>query len=349
MTKKRAVFVDDEAQVLRSLKRGLRQHCGDWDFQFETLPAQALESILNDNPMVVISDRKMHEMDGEALLSEVKHSAPHVVRVLLTGDTSEKAVIASARTAHILLAKPFEISELSDVLDRAGALNQLPLNDQQRSALGQIQNLPVLPKIFHDLTTYLKVNANPDISEVVKLIKSDLGITAKLIQVANSSFFGYQSVTHSIEQVVMRLGFDLVRQLIALMVLNQGESFQKVLEQSEKITDIMKQRASELGQSKESIERLSLLGLLHGIGRLVPTIEESDKQSDIVGAYLLTLCGFDRDIIDAVMFQSQPEQQTPISPLTCQLHVAKLLSSDVNLNEISVQVVECAQLCLGRE
>lgn len=344
MNRVRALFVDNEEHILRSLKRGLRQHSNGWEFQFETSPVQALKMVPEETPAVIISDLEMAEMDGEDLLTRVKQSFPDIVRVLLTADTSEKAVMASVQAAHILLPKPYELSELRDVLDRAYALKKLSLSDEQRSELGKLQNLPVLPKVFHELTDYFNLNSSPDIGVVVELIKRDLGITAKLMQVANSSFFGYQAPTNSLEQMVMRLGFVLVRQLIALMSLNNGGCFQGVLDRANQVTALMHQQAEQSGQRKEDIERLSMLGLLHGLGCLVPSATNtSGQQNDITGAYLLSLWGFDSEIVNAVMFQSAPELQKPMAQITCQLYIAKQLNTGAVLGEIPGAVIECAK------
>lgn len=340
MGRYRAVIVDDEEHILRAIRRGLRSHIRDWDFIFTTQPSEALKDIASTSPSIVITDRKMLEMDGGTFLSHVKECSPEAVRVLMSGDTSEKTVITSAEKAHILIGKPFEISELRDVLERAIAIGGMDIDDNQREFLGRLKSLPVLPKAYHELTTYLNQEPEPNLNEVVRIIKHDPGVTAKLVQVANSSFFGSQHATHELEVIVMRLGFDLIRQLIVVMSLNQDEHHKRLLEASESVAKEMRILAEQAGKDKSTVEQAYILGLLHDLGKVVSS---GNIDSELVGAYLLTLWGFNEEIVNAVKYQLEPTSQIPISPLTCMLNQAILQISGVELNEIPTKVLECAR------
>lgn len=345
MERLRAVIVDDEAHILRSIRRGLRAHISDWDFVFTTKPAEALQDIKSRPPSVVITDRKMLEMDGGAFLCCVKKIAPKAIRVLMSGDMSEKTVITSAELAHILIGKPFEVADLSDVLKRAIALQLLDVDDKQREILGRLKGLPVLPQVYHELTTYLNEEPEPNLDEVVRVIKHDPGITAKLAQVANSSFFGSQHASHDLKVIVMRLGFDLIRQLIVVMSLNQDDHHKHIIEASEPVANEMRALAIQAGKDSSSVEQAYVLGLLHDLGSIVD-LESTDPEStdaELVGAYLLTLWGFTQELVQAVMYKLRPMNQTPISPLTCMLNQAILQCAGSELNEIPAKVVECAR------
>ncbi|WP_299178711.1 HDOD domain-containing protein [uncultured Neptuniibacter sp.] len=337
----KAVFIDDEKPVLRSIKRSLRDQSDRWDFVFESSPQAALSLIVSSPVSVVVADLKMIEMDGVTLLSLVKERVPDVLRVLLSGDTGDSTLLASANIAHLFLPKPFEQSELSDLLDRAYALRKLPIDDEQRMQLGRMQNLPILPHVFHEFSSYLNTHCEPEVEAVVSIINKDAAMTAKLVQVANSSFFGYQSRTFNLEQVVVRLGFELLRQLIVVMALMSDSHCRHGFVDSEQTALLMREISEQAGHNAQSVEKAYMLGLLHSLGTIT---QPWDNQSDLIGAYLLTLWGFDKEFCEAVLYQSQPLSQSPISQTTCLLYIAKQSQMGANMNEIPETITKYAQM-----
>ncbi|MFT6249597.1 MAG: DNA-binding NtrC family response regulator, partial [Cognaticolwellia sp.] len=62
MDKYRILFVDDEINILKSLKRGLRLHCPDWHVKFCISATDALLLLKEFQPLVVVSDKRMPGM-----------------------------------------------------------------------------------------------------------------------------------------------------------------------------------------------------------------------------------------------------------------------------------------------
>src|SRR5688572_7899014 len=83
--RRRILFIDDEPNVLASLRLATRPHQERCDFEFADSGADALERLRLRPFDVVISDLHMPYMDGYELLAEVKERFPSVVRLLLTG------------------------------------------------------------------------------------------------------------------------------------------------------------------------------------------------------------------------------------------------------------------------
>ena len=76
------LFVDDDENVLRSLKRLF------FEESFEVLTAgsgkEALEILKNKEVGVIVSDQRMPEMDGTQFLERAKKLAPCSVRIILS-------------------------------------------------------------------------------------------------------------------------------------------------------------------------------------------------------------------------------------------------------------------------
>jgi len=117
--------VDDEANVLSSLRRMLRGH-----FDVQTAPGgrEGLDVIDHDGPFaVVVADMRMPEMDGVEFLSRVKRTAPDTVRIMLTGNADMGTAVAAVNEGHIFrfLTKPCPRDILIMSIEDAAEQNRL--------------------------------------------------------------------------------------------------------------------------------------------------------------------------------------------------------------------------------
>jgi len=101
------VCVDDEKRVLESLQRMLRAE--PYGFLTTDDPAQALDWVRTGEVDLVISDFRMPEMSGTALLQIVKATSPRTGRILLTGYPADPGVLTGERDQLIrVCAKPWD-------------------------------------------------------------------------------------------------------------------------------------------------------------------------------------------------------------------------------------------------
>ena len=102
----RILLVDDEVNVLEGLRRNLRPF---FDVTTADSPDQALKLVATQGPYeVVVSDLRMPEMDGIALLCSIRKVSPDTVRVLLTGFGDMNSIIAAVNEGNVFrfLSKP---------------------------------------------------------------------------------------------------------------------------------------------------------------------------------------------------------------------------------------------------
>lgn len=108
------VFVDDELNILDSLKRVFRKN------RLKTLattdPHEALDAVARGTKLL-ISDQRMPSMKGVELLSKARDIDPRAYRILLTGhadiEAVEDAINKSAVTRY--LNKPWKSDELRQI------------------------------------------------------------------------------------------------------------------------------------------------------------------------------------------------------------------------------------------
>lgn len=109
------ICVDDEAPVLRSLVRLLRNE--PYEFRATTDPAEALGWVWEGGARVVITDQGMPGVTGMDLLAELRDTAPETVRVLMTGYPGmEKQMEAAPGRAEHLVRKPWDERRLPEAI-----------------------------------------------------------------------------------------------------------------------------------------------------------------------------------------------------------------------------------------
>ena len=84
--------------------------------------------------------------------------------------------------------------------------------DQNRlkKIVGDIVGLPTLPTVLANVT---KMMQNPRVSaaQVGTVIQSDVALTAKILKLVNSAFYGFPSRISTVTHAIVILGFNAVR------------------------------------------------------------------------------------------------------------------------------------------
>jgi len=138
------------------------------------------------------------------------------------------------------------------------------------SSLRQLSPAPmVLPRLQRLLT-----NPNSGLFDIVELVRLDPALTARVIQVSNSAWFGRGASCQTIEEAVNRVGFQQVYRLVATAAASA------VLEKSLStygLDDKMVWRsavacafAAEMlaAHVREVVAEAYTIGLLHAVGRV---------------------------------------------------------------------------------
>lgn len=359
--KKRILFVDDEVHVLQGLRRMLYPMRQEWDMAFAESGSAALEQLRQQRFDVIVTDMRMPEMDGAQLLTQVQQHYPHMVRIVLSGYSDRQLVLKSVGPAHQYLSKPCAAEKLKNTIARTGALRDLIDNDLLRQRVAGMQILPSLPTLYLELVE-ISQNPNASIEKITALIARDIGMTAKILQLANSAFFGIARHVSSTAQAVNLLGLDIVKALVLSgQVFTQFDSCQirqctlDTLWQHSLAVGACAKRIAQLeGCARTMIDDVFMAGMLHDAGKLILAanypkeyqhaqalgrhngLTDWQAESAVLGAshaevggYLLDLWGLPSEIVEAVAFHHCPDaspHQTFIG-LTA-IHVATAIVCD---------------------
>ncbi len=83
----------------------------------------------------------------------------------------------------------------------------------RKAILSRLHQLPTLPAVVQEVIASFQNEALDTVSLAEK-ITQDQGLSAKVLRVANSSFYGLSRKVSSIQDAIVVLGFDTVRSLV---------------------------------------------------------------------------------------------------------------------------------------
>ena len=282
--KKRIIFVDDEPSILEGLRNRLRRQRRVWEMSFVGSGREALQA-LSDEPFdVIVSDMRMPEMDGATLLASVQAKYPSVARIVLSGHSELESALRAVPVAHQFLTKPCDAGVLENVVERACRLQTLISDETVRNIVGKIEKLPPVPRVYTQLTAAL-TNEDTTVDEVCEILKQDMAICAKVLQVVNSAFFRLARTVTAIEEAVTYLGFNSIKQVALAAEVFQHNTAQRTpipLETLQNHAMLVASLASSFFTAKQQKDDAFVVGLLHDIGKLVLVVELPDHMDKVL-------------------------------------------------------------------
>ncbi len=206
------MFVDDEPNILRGLKRMTRLGCDGWEMLFAEGGEQALELLDGGKVDAVVSDMRMPGIDGAALLARIAERSPRTIRFLLSGHADLELTCSTVGVSHQFYAKPCDgrslVMTLTEILEWRDALAQATSQD----VTAEIDRLSANRDSFQQVSDLLD-DGRSDVSEIAEAIRRDTGLCIRMLQLANSAYFGNRRVTCDIGAAVGELGLEVLRTL----------------------------------------------------------------------------------------------------------------------------------------
>lgn len=135
------LLVDDEENILRSLRRVLRR--GSWEIETAPDAESALRLIERFRPGVVISDFRMPGMNGVDFLARVKDEVPHAQRIMLTGQADQTAIEEAINRSEVFrfISKPWNDAQLLLAVQSAFEQHSLLFDNLRLAELTHQQNI----------------------------------------------------------------------------------------------------------------------------------------------------------------------------------------------------------------
>lgn len=113
-------LVDDAPLVTSSLEAFLGLTFGEYTIKPFNNPLEALKTLEQDQPQLIISDFLMPEMDGIQFLGNARAVLPESTLILLTGYADKENAIAAVNDAHIFkyIEKPWNNEQLKQSVEQ---------------------------------------------------------------------------------------------------------------------------------------------------------------------------------------------------------------------------------------
>ena len=380
---KRIIFVDDDANLLGGLRRMLRPHRHEWEMEFYISGPQALEALASKPCDAVVSDMRMPGMDGAELLSKVKEISPASIRIALSGQTDPSAIYRCISHSHQHLAKPCDADQLRSTIARALSLQNIITLEPLKQLIASITSLPSLPEAYSRIMQELQSpHASPQ--AVAAIVESDVAMTARVLQLVNSAYFGLPRQVTSAAEAAMFLGTDVIRHIVLSTGIFsqfdddavQAMGLNDVWANCNRIGPLARAIALDFTQDKKTADDAMMAGMICDVGTLVLAVARPDDMTAIrnmgneqglpdwqieqdilgfshaeVGAYLIALWGLPNPIVEAVAFHHAPHKSvsTAFEPLTA-VHIACHLSSQPSHKDaVGLDMTYIERLQIARE
>jgi len=334
------LFVDDEPLLLQGLKRMLRGEREAWTMRFATSGREALSLLEREAFDALVTDLRMPGMDGEQLLNTVKEHHPHMVRIVLSGEMNQASNIKAVRCAHRYLAKPCDAETLKSTLSQVFALRRWVDDHRLKELLARLESLPSLPEAYAELLAEIQA-PNSSFRKVGDLIARDVGMTAKVLQIVNSAFFGLSRRILNPQDAVAMLGYDTLKALVlSTKIFSQFDAKRvrcldlNALWHHSMNTGLFA-RSIGVGEKlpRTAQDEAFTAGILHDVGKLILAHNFPETYADVImrsraqqrptaeleqecfgashadiGAYLLSLWGIGEEVVSAVVSHQCPQR-----------------------------------------
>lgn len=366
---RRILFVDDELNIVDGLRRSLRSHREHWDMVFCTSGPEALALVKTEGFDIVIADLRMPWMSGTELLTEIQRIAPGTIRMILSGQSEISAIVKAVGPSHQFLAKPCDLVVLERCIQRAFALREVTSDPRVLDLIGGIRTLPSIPSLYQRVVAAIK-DERP-LAEIGAIVSQDMGMTARVLQLVNSSYFGLARRIEDPAQAILMLGIDTLQSLVlGAKVFEEfstdAATLNTLWSRSSQAALIARKLCAFEKVDAVTATQTMVASFLHSVGlvalaarapelfnKVFSGLDAEPCQAEVqereligashtqIGAALLSLWGLPDAIAEAVAFQRcpGPMKANGFAPITF-VHVAQAFARGVPVDD-SRETLQC--------
>ncbi len=340
MEERRILFVDDEPYVLKGFRRNFRNLRKEFALFYVESAFEGLALSKEMEFDVVISDLKMPQMDGTTFLTEIQKKSPHTIRIMLTAQSEMLSPLSLVGVVHQYLIKPCNPEKLKSAILQASALHRLMKLNEPKDIISCINSLPLQKKTYENFQEKLK-QPSFYLNSQEKSTDAELSVATKILRMLNSQLSQNDKKINSLNEAVHILGENIVRDLAMSVQLfseaekSTGVSIPEVFVYHSITVGALAKKIAEIHSTeKEVIYKSFIAGVLHDIGKIVINSKLntliktcntstgpvrkglSESIHSNLGAFLTGLWGFPSDIIEAVGFHHNLEDNSssPFNP-----------------------------------
>ncbi len=323
--------------------------------------AELEKLVSSDELSVVITATDAPDGLGIRQFEELSKSYPEIVRLLIAHDELERKPNYAPGAINRIFRAGVSEFDVAKSIENSERLRSLLKEEGLTRRIASIRSLPALPKVYQQLREELQKD-EASAHKIAELIKSDVGITVKVLQIVNSAFFGLKTRIESPLQAVGMLGLDTVQNLVLTAGVFAefkdpgipGLSLERIYHDCLEVGARTKHLTSVLGLERRDGDDAIMAGMLHAVGQVILMTEFADELRQVptqsvsndlealqaqakllgvthaeIGAYLLSTWGFGDNIVEAIADHYLPSRvpKPMVNGLTA-VHVAYALHAD---------------------
>ncbi|MDH3891088.1 MAG: response regulator [candidate division Zixibacteria bacterium] len=365
MSRKRILFVfaNEQSATIEGIRQILARRQNEWEVEFVTNGAEALRAMKRCPSDIVLTDLDMPTMTGVELLKQISDLYPGTIRFIQTDASDRKVMLESTSIAHRLISKPCNPETLRGFLTTSLGLREVLAMEELHIRIAAIGTLPSPPEMYNRLMNEIQSDT-VSIGRIAALISEDISLTAKLLQMINSAYFGLSRHVDNVTQAVNLLGLEAVRGLVLTAgAFSQFDfpalhkiSIESIYGHSMAVGSQSQKIAEAIGLPRPECDEALMAGMLHDIGKLVmlthfraelqEALELADEKSipfheaerkvlnvthAEIGTHLLSLWGLPDSILEPVALHHDPERMPiPQRTILTAVHMADALHHERN-------------------
>ncbi len=236
--------------------------------------------------------------------------------------------------------KPSNAETLKYTVERVCKLQDLLRSETLRNMIAGIRRLPTLPQLYNLIVAEMQ-SKEPSLKKVGHIISQDVSMSAKILQLVNSNFYGLPLKIADPQQAAVYLGVDTLKSLVlSIDVFSsftedaelRGFSLAEMWKHSLMTSRLARDIARAVTSDGKAAEEAMVAGILHDIGKLIllkapmqyKKVEDFIEKSGCgrveaeyavmktshaeLGAYLLGLWGIPDNVVEAVAFHHNPSK-----------------------------------------
>jgi putative nucleotidyltransferase with HDIG domain len=368
---RRVLFVGGDESWLGEIQRDLGCLQSNWKTEHAADCGQAVEKWADGSFDTLILDGKIP--DGSKLFKALEKELAQSV-CLVRCQTMDRSTSAQWKgTGATLIPEDTDAAALVSNIKRSACVQDWMGNEAIRKLVLQIRKLPAQPKLHTEVTNELK-SENGSMDVVGKLISQEPVMSAKIMQVVNSAFFGLTREISDPGECVMVLGAERIKALILLAgVFSQyagskcpGFAPEPVWGHSIQVGAFARAIALAETKNARTAEAAFTAGLLHDIGKLIlagnlpemydtvqklkvsKSITTREAEMEILGtshaelgACLLATWGLPLPILEAIAWHHEPSRSDEKGfTLLAAVHAANVFAQETTTGETARDTVD---------
>jgi putative nucleotidyltransferase with HDIG domain len=228
-----------------------------------------------------------------------------------------------------------------------------------RELIRNIDQLPSMPSVITELIE-LTSNPDADLDEILALIEKDQALTAKLLKLCNSSYYGLSRQVSSLRNAVVLLGFKTVYKMVIALGTsvffkkeNKGYGLSGIEMWRHSLGSAIAAEIVANGFSPEKAPAAYTAGLFHDIGKLVlseyveneldsilklvesgKTFIEAEQEiigmdHGLIGGKLARQWKLPNQLVEAIKYHHEPHLATSDKDLTAFTHIGNIVSNAI--------------------